>query len=224
MADKMQKGHYVKINIARGKTINVIITDIEHKWRAKKYPYVIKFKDPCSNKTFYGKQGSLLYSDNPGTIFISEKHDKGDQCIAEFEDIQKDRQDKKDNLLKENLAALRKFDIKVGDVIVFGYSNGNVQEVVAGVNWKTGKIAIERFSSSDKKKYLDQIENWGFTREMLRRQYPGMDWSRKVDRSKRWLHAKNIRKVVAQPKTASREVTAKSLLEEVRALQNELRK
>ena len=134
MADKMQRGHYVKINIARGKTIKVVITDIEHKWRAKKFPYVVKFKDPCSSKTFYGKQGSLLYSANPGTIFISEKHDKGDQCIADFEDIQKDRQEKKDDLLKQNLAALRKFDIKVGDVIIFGYSNGNIQEVVSGVN------------------------------------------------------------------------------------------
>ena len=222
MADKIEKGHFVKIDIARGKKIDVIITDIEYKRRAKKYPYVIKYKDPCSSKTFYGKQSSLLYSDNPGIVFISEKHDKGDQCIADFEDIQKDRQDKKNNLLKENLAALRKFDIKVGDVIIFGYTNGNVQEVVAGVNWKTGKIAIERFSSSDKKKYLDQIENWGYTREMLRMNYPGMDWSRRIDRSKRWLHAKNIIKVVAQPKTASREITASELLKEVQDLQKRL--
>lgn len=210
----MEKGHYVEINIARGRKAKVIITDIVHKWRARKWPYEIKFKDPCSDSTYYGKRNTLLYSDDPGTKFISDSHEGADQCILEYENIAESRQDKKDEILKENQSALRKFNIDVGDVVLFGYSNGTQEEVVAAVNWNTGKIAIERFSPSQKKRYLETIKSTNMLREDFISLYPQFSSRRKVDRSKRWLNAKNIiRKVESVPTR-----TASELLQEVRKL------
>jgi hypothetical protein len=189
-------GDRLKVRTTRG-WVEATVTNVIHKWRARKYPYIIQTTDDAGND-YSGKKTNNTYSRNPNYEFISRGGGSA-KTVQDSNKRRQDRQDQRDDKVALGQKALRKWDLKPGDVIRYQYSNGTMQEIVTGTNFKTGKVGIDRFKGDarGKAKYIKDIREDNETRELMD-YLMGIRVRRRSDRSTRWLPADGILAVVSR--------------------------
>jgi hypothetical protein len=193
----MQVGDIVKVKTSRMGWVQAIVAEVEHNYRATKWPYTVRTVTD-DGQDFRGKRKSNLYAD-PGNQRImqyvgrSRKKKILDESVQRKRDSEKVRQDRAD----DGAALLRSWDLKEGDVIYYKYRNGSKHEVVRSVNYSTGKVGIERFSEFQKADYLKLLKDRKDRADELEYLY-GIRGRRPSNRSVRWLPAKGIKKVVSR--------------------------
>jgi hypothetical protein len=96
---------------------------------------------------------------------------------------------------------LQEWGVMPGDTILYKYRDGLRREVVAEVNYRTGKIAIERFSPEEKRRVLDDKDKMELLHQLSGRgRGPGRGKS-----LVRWLPATGIQEIVQKGRRASAE-------------------
>ena len=195
--DTMEVGDRVQITTRRG-PVEAIVTEVTRNWSARKYPWVVNFTTE-DGKDYKGKRTSIGYADraNKGTKFLGRSRKKKilEQSRTRVKDRVRERQDRTDKQTDK----LRELKIKVGDVVRYKYRNGTLREVVADINYRTGKIGIERFTEAQKQKYLNDVRTENEARQFFNSQY-GTDVGMRKRRTKRWLPASGIVEVVKSVK------------------------
>jgi hypothetical protein len=198
--EKMEEGDRVQISIARGRTTEATVTSVRHNWRARKFPYEVKFTDDQGND-YTGKRRSILYADQTGTKYLGQAGAGSKKKIEESLQRGQARADAKADRAEAGIEALRKLNLQPGDVIKFKYTDGVQTEIVTGVNFRTGKVGIDRFrgNARAKREYIDDIRGHRETTELLN-YLTGLRRRKKSDRSTRWLFAQNIVEVISRAK------------------------
>lgn len=193
---EMMVGDKVEISTRRGK-VEATIVDVKHNYRARKYPYEVRFTTD-GGEDYHGKRGSIRYDapENRGTKYIGRS--RGKKKLEQSRQRDQDRDQQKQDRTVEGVEALYKWKLNPGDVIRYRYTNMDRNEVVSKVNFRTGKVGIERFTPLQKEDYLEALQQkkedralWdalGLTQGFRRRKV--------MDRSLRWLPATGIIKVV----------------------------
>ncbi|MGA1213887.1 MAG: hypothetical protein ACO3ZZ_09210 [Solirubrobacterales bacterium] len=173
---------------------------MRHNWRARNFPYEVKFTDDQGND-YTGKRRSILYADQTGTKYLGKAGAGSQKKIEESLQRGQARADAKANRADEGVEALRKLNLQPGDVIKFKYTDGVRTEIVTGVNYRTGKVGIDRFRGNEraKKDYIDDIRGHRETTELLN-YLTGLRVRNKSDRSTRWLGAQGIVEVISRAK------------------------
>ncbi len=193
-------GDRVKIQTSRGSVVATVV-EVTTNWRARTWPHEIRFTTD-DGKDYHGKRKSIEYSapENKGTVYLGPSTLGGD-ALSESLARRDKMQDKKEERARSGEDILLDMKLKKGDVILYRYSNALQKEVVAGVNYQTGKVGIERFNEYQKKRYfeilserksqLEEIKLFGefFGEGFLNKRGPS-------DRSVRWLPASGIEKVL----------------------------
>lgn len=171
------------------------IASVEWKPRSA-YPYLIRYVTD-DGQDFHGKRKSNRYDDpdNKRVMkFIGKNRKKKliEESLKREDDINQRKRDRAD----AGAASLESWEIQKGDVILYRYNNATREEVVAGVNYSTGKVGIERFKNeNDKELYLLRLRDRRERKEMLEEFY-GMSARGTRDTSVRWLPGTGIVKVV----------------------------
>jgi hypothetical protein len=193
-------GDRVKIQTSRGSVVATVV-EVTTNWRARTWPHEIRFTTD-DRKDYHGKRKSLEYSapENKGTVYLGPST-LGGAALGESISRRDKIQEKKEERARSGEEILLDMKLKKGDVILYRYSNALQKEVVAGVNYQTGKVGIERFNEYQKKRYfeilserksqLEEIKLFGefFGEGFLNKRGPS-------DRSVRWLPASGIEKVL----------------------------
>jgi hypothetical protein len=193
---EMAVGDVVKLRSRGG--IQATVTDVTHNYRARKFPYVVKFTDD-EGRDYSGKRTSIRY-DAPENSRLLEYvgRSRAKKKIQDSNKREQDRADQKQDKAEAGVKALRTWKLNPGDVILYKYRNGRHQEIVGNVNHRTGKVGIERFTPSQKAEYLQGLRDQQETSELMRILFDIGAYSRRKrpDRSLRWLPADAIVEVV----------------------------
>ena len=211
---EIQDGHRVRFRSRRKGWMNGTITQIRHKWRARKFPYAIKLV----GVTVGGQPVRLTTNRYAEISWIEFLEDGTSGELPDLEDVQELQREREDARTKRKqdradtgTEVLRRLNIEPGDVVNYGYRSRYgygkeyKHEIVAEVNHQTGKIAIadtRRFREFRVREYTQAIKGAQKTTDLP----PHMGrWVRerkqgyKLDRrEKRWLPAQQIEDVVAR--------------------------
>ena len=200
--EKIEVGDRVGIQTRKGK-VEAIVAEVTHSFRARKYPYEARLTTSGGDNYKISLSSDMYtHSNNLLTIKFLGKSDN-QKAIDDSLEKRKEVEDKKMERAETNSDTLLEFRLNPGDVIVYRYRNTTRNEVVAGVNYKTGKVGIERFTEPQKARYLEILKNKRQDTEDLKyfAQTNGLDLSHKKgpsDRSVRWLPSSGIVSVVSR--------------------------
>lgn len=172
-----------------------IISEVTYKPRSRA-PYEIRYVTD-DGQDFRGKRVSNRYDDPANQkIMRFKSKSTGSKLIQESIQRKEDHLQKKQDRAEAGAATLESWDLKKGDIIRYQYNNGIHQEIVAGVNYLTGKVGIERFKNDyDKQSYLKRLQDRREHKEMMEYFY-GLSSRGTRDTSVRWLPGVGVIEVV----------------------------
>ena len=193
--ETMEVGHIIEALTKRGWKTGTIAEVV---WKPRsRFPYEVRYVTD-DGQDFRGKRLSNRYDDPANAKimrFVGKTRAKKviQESIQRRDDILQKKQDRAD----AGVASLESWGLKKGDIILYKYTNATQQEIVAGVNYSTGKVGIERYKSeTSKQDYLRRLQDKRERKEMLEEFY-GMSSRGTRDTSVRWLPGTGVLKVIA---------------------------
>ena len=200
--ENIEKGDIVSIKSRKKGWVEAVVAEVEFNYRARTKPVKIRVTT-TEGEDYRWETSSASYA-LPQTASVLKFLRAGGKAesqaiqdsLARRESIEQKKQEKAEMGADE----LEKLDLQPGDVILYRYSNTIQKEVVAGVNYSTGKVGIERFTPQQKQRYLDGIKERRDTMDLYQVIYGDefFNYRRRKpsDRSIRWLPATGVESLV----------------------------
>jgi len=153
--DEITVGDKVRIRTSRG-DVEVVVAEVTQNYRARKFPFQVRFVTE-DGSDFRGKRPSISYAhtSNANTKYLGRS--RKTKILQESRQRRDDIAQRKQDKAYDGAGKLRDLGLKPGDVIRYQYKNTTVREVVGEVNYRTGKVGIERFTDSQKRQYLEDF-------------------------------------------------------------------
>lgn len=174
----LEVGHKIKAQSSRKGEVTGTITSIDKAGKGVMYVSVTLSDDT----PWRWKVRSLEYGGDSPFTFV-EQHDTKEKALVEQHDTKVQE--------RAGYEMLRKLDLQPGDEVLIEYSNMTRTETVMGVNFKTGKVGIKRYTSA-----YGASPDDDFMRELNEL----LGYKRKAPRDTRWLPATIIKKVMSRVK------------------------
>ena len=191
--DEMQVGDRIELNTRRNGWVEATIAEVNHNYRARKYPYTIRSVTD-DGQDYHGKRSNIRYDDPANARGMRYKgRSKTKKVIQDSLTRRDDRDQRKQDRADAGHASLESWKLQPGDVISYQYRNGTKRETVAGVNYRTGKVGIERHSAPEKARRLEERDRNELVNELM-----GGNRRRTRNTDVRWLPATGIVQVVSR--------------------------
>ena len=194
-------GDRVKVN----GSVPATVVEVTTNFRARSWPYEVRFTTDAG-KDYSGRRKSLEYSspENRNTVYVGPST-LGEDALKESISRRTQVQEKKEERARSGEEILIDMELKKGDIILYRYTDTLRKEVVADVNYHTGKVGIERFDELQKARYYELLNKKRELHEDLSARYDeifgeGSYSNRRgpSDRSIRWIPASGIVEVVTR--------------------------
>jgi hypothetical protein len=180
----IQEGDKVQVKSRRKGWVDGTIVSVRPMRNGKVELHVVSpegdFRWNAPDGMYRGKEEVLRLKDRGGQEQAAPLRDEWQQRVD-------DRAERKDDIAELGREALRKWDLKPGDKILFKYTNATREEVVVAINMETGKVGIAKDVPRSRQEEYER-------RRLLVEMY-GMGRNPRPPRDTRWLHAQHILKV-----------------------------